>query len=119
MEIGERGACLSGSKLALMSTAARTRQVYNFGPTAWLVAADAARELPNYTATPNLINLDVSRARSVSRSVGGLEVARSVGQSVISYLENSKRVISVPDKNDGGARSSKQLATGTQLKPRP
>ena len=56
------GASQSGSKLALISPARADRRVYNFGP----VAAAAACALLNYTATPNLINLEIVLARSVS-----------------------------------------------------
>ena len=65
------GASQSGSKLALISIptapAPTDRRVYNFGPVA---AADAAAAcaLLNYTATPNLINLEIVLARSVGQS---------------------------------------------------
>ena len=113
MGTGRRaGALLFDSKLALICPARST-----------ILAKQ--RALLNYTATPNLINLEIVLARTDGQSVGrprardGRELAR--GRSVGSYLENSKRVILVPDKNDGGVRSRPkfQAAPGTQLKPRP
>ena len=73
------GASQSGSKLALISPARADRRVYNFGPVAAADAAAAACALLNYTATPNLINLEIVLARSVSRetTVLGPSVAAS------------------------------------------
>ena len=87
------------------------RRVYNFGPVAAADAAAAACALLYYTATPNLINLEIVLARSVSRETWTLGHAKSC-------MENSKRVISLPYKNDV-FQVARSLATGTQLKPRP
>ena len=89
--IGRGGACPSGW---LQISTYILRQVYNFGPTQ---LARPPHALLNYTATPNLINLEIVLARSVGRT-DGRSVGWSLagGGSVSSYLENSKRVILVP-----------------------
>ena len=99
------GASQSGSKLALISPArARAdRRVYNFGP----VATAAACALLNYTATPNLINLEIVLARSVSLGSQAKQVL---------YGEFQARNFAALQKR---RLSSRSLATGTQLKPRP
>ena len=59
-------------------TRADLTQVYNFGPVAAADAAAAACALLNYTATPNLINLEIVLAQSVSLGRGQASPVRRI-----------------------------------------